>query len=162
VNVYYDAIRTARYKYVHWFRDVDGEPADEEELYDLQADPFELESLHASARHAGVKAALARDLASFKDCRGDDCRRSFADPPAPCQARGYARMKLRVPRGAGRILRVRARATAGRIRLVTRRRVVLDLRNVKRSVRLRVSARTSTGRLLKQSRTYPRPCAGSR
>jgi arylsulfatase A-like enzyme len=155
VNVYYDAIRTARYKYVHWFRNVDGEPADEEELYDLEADPYELDSLHASPRHAGVKAALVRELASFKDCRGADCRRSFTAPKTSCAARGYARLKLRVPRGAGRVLRVRARASAGRIRLVTRRRVVLDLRNVTKSVRLRVSARTSTGRLLKQSRVYP-------
>jgi arylsulfatase A-like enzyme len=86
VNVYYDAIRTGRYKYVHWFRDVNGDPADEEELYDLEVDPFELQSLHASERHAGVKAALARELAGFKDCRGEDCRRSFAEPPPPCLA----------------------------------------------------------------------------
>ena len=94
VNVYYDAIRTSRYKYVRWFRDVDGNPADEEELYDLEADPFELESLHASARHARVKAALAGELASFRDCRGEDCRRSFAEPAPPCLA-GPLRVRRR-------------------------------------------------------------------
>lgn len=62
-------------------------------------------------------------------------------------------MKLAVPRGVRRV--VRARASAGRLRLVMRRRVVLDRRNVMKSVRLRVSARTSTGRLLKQSRVFP-------
>jgi hypothetical protein len=101
VNVYYDAIRTGRWKYVHWFRDVDGNPADEEELYDLEADPFELDSLHASARHAEVKGDLARELASFKDCRGEDCRRSFVDPAPPC-----LRAPLRVRRGSIGPLRV--------------------------------------------------------
>ena len=84
VNVFYDGIRTTRYKYIHWFMDVNGEPADEEELYDLAADPFEMQSLHKSARHRALKRALARELSTFKDCAGDDCRRSYVAPPEPC------------------------------------------------------------------------------
>jgi len=79
-------------------------------------------------------------------------------PPAgsPCPKARYIRIKLHAPKGSGRIIRVHARTTAGRIRLVTRRRVVLDLRKAKKkSARLFVSARTSGGRLVKQRRTYP-------
>jgi hypothetical protein len=84
VHVYYDAIRTKRFKYVHWFRDVDGNPADEYELYDLAADPFEMDSLHESPLHADLMAKLAEDLRTFKDCAGSDCRRRFKSPPLPC------------------------------------------------------------------------------
>ncbi len=84
VHVFYDGIRTRRYKYVHWFRDVDGNPANEIELYDLAADPYELESLHDSPRHAALKRALARELETFKECAGRGCRRAFDPPPLPC------------------------------------------------------------------------------
>ena len=80
-------------------------------------------------------------------------------PPAPdacVTSKRYLRIALRAPRRAGRILRVRARVKPGRVRLATRRRVVFDLRGVGRTtVRVRVSARTSSGRLIKQRRTYP-------
>jgi hypothetical protein len=70
--------------------------------------------------------------------------------------RRFVRIALRSPKGAGRILRVRARAKPGRVRLATRRRVVFDFRGVQgRAVRVRVSARTASGRLLKQRRSYP-------
>jgi N-acetylglucosamine-6-sulfatase len=94
VNVFYDAIRTERFKYVHWFRDVNGEPADEYELYDLAADPFELQSLHASPAHAAVRRQLARQLEPFKDCAGVGCRRTAAEPRLPCLG-----SPLRVGRG---------------------------------------------------------------
>ncbi len=103
VHVYYDGIRTRRYKYVHWFRDVDGNPANEEELYDLAADPYELESLHDSPRHAALKRALARELETFKDCAGRDCRRAFDPPPVPC-----VRTPLRISGGAAGALAVGA------------------------------------------------------
>ncbi|HEX8068086.1 MAG TPA: M28 family peptidase [Thermoleophilaceae bacterium] len=79
-------------------------------------------------------------------------------PPAPgaCAKGRFVRIALRAPRRSGRILRVRAKASAGRMRLVTRRRVVVDLRGVRRrALRVYVSARTSSGRLVKQRRSYP-------
>jgi aminopeptidase YwaD len=77
-------------------------------------------------------------------------------PDRACLVSGRIRIKLRAPRGAGRILRVRARTNAGRIRLATRRRVVWDLRRAPgQPARLKVSARTASGRLAKQKRTYP-------
>ncbi len=61
---------------MHWFRDVNGRPIDEKELYDLDADPFELDSLHESPRHAALEKALARELERFKGCSGGGCRSS--------------------------------------------------------------------------------------
>jgi N-acetylglucosamine-6-sulfatase len=98
VNVFYDAIRTPRYKYVHWFRDVSGNAADEEELYDLQADPFELRSLHASASHAKLKEQLKRELTQLQDCKGSGCHGSFHDPcfaaPVRVRRRSIGRLRL--------------------------------------------------------------------
>ena len=106
-NVFYDGIRTDRYKYVHWFRDVNAEPANEEELYDLHADPYELDSLHRSPRHAALRKALKRELATFKACAGASCRSSYAAPapsclPAALRFRGSALGPLRLdaPRAA--------------------------------------------------------------
>ena len=45
----------------------------EEELYDLSADPFELESLHASAPHLALKAELEARLAQLRTCSGLGC-----------------------------------------------------------------------------------------
>lgn len=60
VGMTYKAIRTDRYKYIHWVnRGVAGEL---DELYDLDADPWELKNLNGSAKHAAVKAKLRREL----------------------------------------------------------------------------------------------------
>jgi arylsulfatase A-like enzyme len=163
VNVFYDAIRTNRYKYVHWFRDVDAEPAQEEELYDLHADPYELDSLHESPRHAGLKRALRRELATFKGCAGATCRSRYVAPAPPC-VRGTLRvragalgpLRLGAPRAdllrrAGSPRRVRRRAwdycarprgahhavlsPDGRLRLVATTAPVRGTRGVRRGTR---------------------------
>ena len=54
----YCAVRTERYKYVEY-------RTHEEELYDLQADPYELESKHADPAFAAIKAQLHADLVSL-------------------------------------------------------------------------------------------------
>ena len=45
----------------------------EEELYDLAADPFELESLHASGPHLALKAQMAMRLDQLRACSGLGC-----------------------------------------------------------------------------------------
>ena len=57
VDMDYRAIRTARYKYIHWMQH-----PDEVELYDLEADPLELRNLAGEPRLASVQRALREEL----------------------------------------------------------------------------------------------------
>jgi arylsulfatase A-like enzyme len=60
IGMTYKAIRTERYKLIHWVnRGRDGEL---DELYDLEKDPFELKNLIRSKAHAAIRAKLHRDL----------------------------------------------------------------------------------------------------
>ncbi len=54
----YDAVRTERYKYIRY-----RELAGMDELYDLEADPYELQNLMGSAGHTTVRESLAAELA---------------------------------------------------------------------------------------------------
>jgi arylsulfatase A-like enzyme len=59
----YNAIKLGRWKYVEY-------TSGEKELYDLQKDPYELNSLHANLQYAGVIAALHARLVVFDHCAG--------------------------------------------------------------------------------------------
>jgi len=60
VGMSYKAVRTDRYKYIHWVnRGVEGEL---DELYDLDADPFELDNRNASRAFAPVRTRLRTEL----------------------------------------------------------------------------------------------------
>jgi arylsulfatase A-like enzyme len=63
----FDAIRTERYMYAEY-------NTGERELYDLQTDPFELQSRHDDPAYASVEAQLADRLHQLKNCAGDSCR----------------------------------------------------------------------------------------
>jgi arylsulfatase A-like enzyme len=62
----FDAIRTERYVYAE-------HDTGEQELYDLQEDPFELRSRHADPAYAAVKAQLADRLHELQTCAGPSC-----------------------------------------------------------------------------------------
>ena len=60
IGMTYKAIRTERYKLIHWVnKGIDGEL---DELYDLEKDPFELKNLIRSKAHAAIRDKLHRDL----------------------------------------------------------------------------------------------------
>lgn len=71
----FDGVRTRRYVYVEY---LDGE----RELYDLERDPYELESRHADPAYLGVMAALAPVLAVLRTCAGVTCEQAV-NVPAP-------------------------------------------------------------------------------
>jgi arylsulfatase A-like enzyme len=60
VGMTYKAVRTDRYKYIHWVNR--GRSDELDELYDLDKDPYELKNLAGSRSAAGVKARLRGEL----------------------------------------------------------------------------------------------------
>ena len=63
----FEAIRTERFMYAE-------HNTGEKELYDLQNDPFELQSRHDDPAYAAIEAQLATRLHQLQDCAGDSCR----------------------------------------------------------------------------------------
>jgi N-acetylglucosamine-6-sulfatase len=60
VGMTYKAVRTDRYKYIHWVNR--GRAGELDELYDLERDPWELKNLIASRANAPVRERLRREL----------------------------------------------------------------------------------------------------
>jgi arylsulfatase A-like enzyme len=64
-------VRNARYSYVeHLFRPSSGQ----RELYDLERDPYQLESVHKDPDYEEVRDALAARLRQLMRCDGRECR----------------------------------------------------------------------------------------
>ena len=79
----YRAVRTDRYKYVLY-------GTGEQELYDLRADPSELQSRHADPAYAAVRARLSSLLGRLRNCDARICR-----------SRPALRLRTRFQRGPG-------------------------------------------------------------
>jgi N-acetylglucosamine-6-sulfatase len=60
VGMTYKAVRTDRYKLIHWVNR--GKAGELDELYDLEKDPWELKNLIASRAHAAVREKLKKEL----------------------------------------------------------------------------------------------------
>ena len=80
----YCAVRTTRYKYVRY-------STGEEELYDLQSDPFELQSRHADASMASVLTELRADTVTM-----------CSPPPPGLHLLATLSTRLRAPTGCSR------------------------------------------------------------
>lgn len=75
----YKAVRTSRWLYVDYENG-------ERELYDLKADPQQLQSLHADPHYGAVRVALRRVLGRLANCAGTDCREPAPQIPEPGSA----------------------------------------------------------------------------
>ncbi len=64
-------LRTSRYLYAEWQTD---EPLPERELYDTDADPYQLNNLADDPAYLPVVLDLAAQLAQMRGCKGDSCR----------------------------------------------------------------------------------------
>ncbi len=60
VGMTYKAVRTDRWKYIHWVNR--GRAGELDELYDLERDPYELDNLNRSRAAAPVRERLRREL----------------------------------------------------------------------------------------------------
>jgi arylsulfatase A-like enzyme len=63
----YEAVRTSRYVYVE-------NEADRAELYDIEADPYQLQNQSGNPAFGAVEARLAQRLANLRTCSGAGCR----------------------------------------------------------------------------------------
>ena len=72
----YLGVRTDRYLYVRYANG-------EEELYDRQADPLELDSVAGDPRYRETKRALARAVEDLAECEGDGCTVAEIVAPEP-------------------------------------------------------------------------------
>ena len=61
VSMTYKAVRTNRYKYIHWVNRDDGRGS-LDELYDLDKDPYELRNMSRSRALAPVREKLRKEL----------------------------------------------------------------------------------------------------
>jgi N-acetylglucosamine-6-sulfatase len=61
IGMSYKAVRTDRHKLIHWVNR--GEAGELDELYDLDADPYEMHNLNGDPAQARVKAELRAELA---------------------------------------------------------------------------------------------------
>jgi N-acetylglucosamine-6-sulfatase len=68
----YAAIRDGHFLYVEY-------ETGDEELYNLNRDPYQLESLADDPAYAERNAALARGLERLRDCRADECQVSVPE-----------------------------------------------------------------------------------
>jgi arylsulfatase A-like enzyme len=64
---HFDAVRSRNFLYAEY-------QTGERELYDLQKDPYELQSQHANPAYDPIKAALASRLHNLVTCAGSSCR----------------------------------------------------------------------------------------
>jgi hypothetical protein len=81
----FDAIRCERYELVRWGNG-------DRELYDLTADPYQLDGATVLREHPALAAALEERLNALQSCKGGECRR-IEDLPEPIGPAPQARVE---------------------------------------------------------------------
>jgi N-acetylglucosamine-6-sulfatase len=70
----YAGIRLGPYKYIAW-------PTGEKELYNIEKDPYELNSLHREPNYFPIRNFLHRQMKRLTDCVGRECREEVPEMP---------------------------------------------------------------------------------
>jgi N-acetylglucosamine-6-sulfatase len=107
----YAGIRLGPYKYIAW-------PTGEKELYDINKDPNELNSLHRDPNFFPIRNFLHRQMKRLTECVGRECRETT--PPLPVTRREFQRLRAKKRREQRQ--RERERESARRERERARRR----------------------------------------
>lgn len=85
----YAGIRLGPYKYIAW-------PTGEKELYNVNNDPNELNSLHRDPNYFPIRNFLHRQLKRFTSCVGRECRE--VTPPLPLTREQFQRLRAQKQR----------------------------------------------------------------
>jgi arylsulfatase A-like enzyme len=103
----YAGIRLGPYKYIAW-------PTGEKELYDINRDPNELNSLHKVPNFFPIRNFLHRQMKRLLDCTGSVCRETT--PPLPLTRIEFQRLQAKKQREVRERERERERARRERER----------------------------------------------
>jgi hypothetical protein len=103
----YSGIRLGPYKYIAW-------PSGEKELYDINRDPYELNSLQNVPNFFPIRNFLHREMLRLTECSGRSC--SEATPPFPLTRREAQRLRAQKRREIRERERERERAKRERER----------------------------------------------
>jgi arylsulfatase A-like enzyme len=85
----YAGIRLGPYKYIAW-------PTGEKELYNINKDPNELNSLHRDPNYFPIRNFLHRQMKRFTSCVGRECRE--VTPPLPLTRIEFQRLQAKKQR----------------------------------------------------------------
>jgi hypothetical protein len=80
----YAGIRLGPYKYIAW-------PTGEKELYNINRDPNELNSLHRDPNYFPIRNFLHRQMKRLTNCAGRFCRETT--PPLPLTRKEFQRLQ---------------------------------------------------------------------
>jgi len=101
----YAGIRLGPYKYIAW-------PTGEKELYNINRDPHELNSLHKVPNFFPIRNFLHRQMQRLTDCVGRDCRE--VTPPLPLTRKEAQRLRAKKRKEAREREKRRERAQRAR------------------------------------------------
>jgi N-acetylglucosamine-6-sulfatase len=136
----YQGVRTDRYLYARY-------GTGEQELYDLQNDPFELQNQSGNPVYAGVQSALQRLLSSEAKCAGKTCR---ARPAIKLKAQGCSTAKVA---GKGKPREATFYLRGKKIRRDAKPPIRVRLPNASSGNRLEALATSLDGRIVTLKRT---------
>jgi arylsulfatase A-like enzyme len=79
----FNAVRTLNYKYAEHGSFANPTSTPEQEIYNLFADPYELQSVHNDSKYSNAKSSLQSSFGILKNCAGETCWITTPEPTQP-------------------------------------------------------------------------------